>query len=95
MADEVDREEMVEKVEKVRSGDGQEEMAGVGQMDGDGDDARFGGAANSDSTESSIVKADGLVLADLTRYRARGTGQESKREGCKTLGGGGRLLRRR
>lgn len=32
--------EKVEKVEKLRSSEGQEEMAGVGEMEGDGDPER-------------------------------------------------------
>lgn len=53
VADEVDREEMMEN---VRSGDGQEDMAGVGEIEGDGEEARTGNAAAvSDSTDSSIL----------------------------------------
>ena len=40
VADDVEREEAVEK---VRSGDGLEEMAGVGDRDGEGEEARGGG----------------------------------------------------
>ena len=51
VAEEVDREEMVEK---VRSGEGQDEIAGVAGMEGEGDEARTG-VMNSGSTDSSIL----------------------------------------
>ena len=50
VADEVESEDTVEK---VRSGDGHEEMAGVGERDGEGDEARM--AEDSESIKSSIV----------------------------------------
>lgn len=52
VADDVDREETVEK---VRSGEGQEEMAGVGGMDGEGDEARRGESFVSWSRGSSMA----------------------------------------
>lgn len=52
VADDVEREETVEN---VRSGDGQEEMAGVGGMDGEGEEARRGDSLVSWSGGSSIL----------------------------------------
>lgn len=40
VAEKFETEETVEKVEKLRSGEGQEEMAGVGEIEGDGDPER-------------------------------------------------------
>lgn len=51
VADDVDNEETVEN---VRTGDGQDEIAGVGEMEGEGEEARTGGAVGSDSAGSSI-----------------------------------------
>ena len=56
VADDTERDERVDTVETVRSdGDGHEDIAGVGMMDGEGDEARTGGAADSDSIDSSII----------------------------------------
>lgn len=43
MADDAEYAECDETVEKVRSGDVHDEIAGVGGIDGEGDDARRGG----------------------------------------------------
>jgi hypothetical protein len=43
-----------ETVENVRSGDGHDEMAGVGETDGDGEESRTGGALELNSAGSSI-----------------------------------------
>jgi hypothetical protein len=51
VADEVERDEMVEK---VRSGDGHEEIAGVAGMEGEGDEALTGARTDSESIVSSI-----------------------------------------
>lgn len=40
VAEKFETEDTVENVEKLRSGEGQEEMAGVGEMEGDGDPER-------------------------------------------------------
>lgn len=40
VAEKFETDETVEKVEKLRSSEGQEEMAGVGEMEGDGDPER-------------------------------------------------------
>jgi hypothetical protein len=40
VAEKFETEETVENVEKLRSGEGHEEMAGVGEMEGDGDPER-------------------------------------------------------
>lgn len=42
-------------MENVRSGDGQEEMAGVGGMDGEGEEARRGESLVSISEDSSMI----------------------------------------
>ena len=56
VADETDRDERVDTVETVRSeGEGHEEIAGVGTIDGEGEEARTGGATDSDSIDSSII----------------------------------------
>jgi hypothetical protein len=51
-ADDVDNEDTVEN---VRSGDGQEEIAGGGETEGEGEDARTGGAVGLKSASSSIT----------------------------------------
>ena len=52
VADDVERDETEEK---VRSGEGHEEIAGVGGMDGDGEDGRTREGKGSVSIVSSIV----------------------------------------
>lgn len=52
MPDDVDNEETVEN---VRSGDGQDEIAGVGEMEGEGEESRTGGAVASNAAGSSIA----------------------------------------
>jgi hypothetical protein len=51
VADETERDETVET---VRPGEGQE-IAGVGMIDGEGEEARTGGAPDSDSIDSSMI----------------------------------------
>lgn len=56
--EDVDSDETVENVENVRdvwSGDGQDDIAGVGETEGEGEEARTGGAVASNSTGSSIA----------------------------------------
>lgn len=56
VADDTERDERVDTVETVRSdGEGHEEIAGVGMIDGEGDEARTGEATDSDSMDSSII----------------------------------------
>lgn len=42
-------------MENVRSGEGQDEMAGVAGIDGEGDDARTRGGKGSVSVDSSMI----------------------------------------
>lgn len=53
LAEKLDKED---RVEKVRSGDGQEEIAGTGESDGEGDEAQAsGGGVVAVSTCSLII----------------------------------------
>ena len=52
-------------MEKVRSNDGQDEMAGVAGMDGDGEDARRGDSlGTSFSVNSSITSCGSVNMQD-------------------------------
>lgn len=57
VADEAEYAECDETVEKVRSGDGQDEIAGVGRMSGEGDPGLARTGKGSVSVDSSIVFA--------------------------------------
>lgn len=60
VAEKLETEDTVENVEKLRSGEGQEEMAGVGEMEGDGDPERniSGEAPGSGSLSCSSMSSD-------------------------------------
>lgn len=68
-ADVADDVESEETEENVRSGEGHEEMAGVGGMDGDGDEGRPKGGNASVSTGSSIGCGVGGRMEDGGRAR--------------------------